>query len=170
MPEAADSVAVREVAKEEIREVDSKRRVASRLTATASSRLRSRRRSRPTLRRSGCRNSRSSTCPKTSVAAAHCKVSLVRLERAIAELLETDKPIPESMQYLAGLQRIDFVFVFPETKDLVIAGPAEAFAPDATGRVVSVGSVGSGRPVLRLDDLLVAAPHGGTDFASRLLD
>ncbi len=84
------------------------------------------------------------------------KVSLVRLERAIAELLETDKPIPESMQYLAGLQRIDFVFVFPETKDLVIAGPAEAFAPDATGRVVSVGSVGSGRPVLRLDDLLVA--------------
>lgn len=81
------------------------------------------------------------------------KVSLVRLERAIAELLESDKPIPESMQYLAGLQRIDFVFVFPETKDLVIAGPAEAFAPDATGRVVSVSS---GRPVLRLDDLLVA--------------
>lgn len=81
------------------------------------------------------------------------KVSLVRLERAIAELLESDKPIPESMQYLAGLQRIDFVFVFPETKDLVVAGPAEAFAPDATGRVVSVGS---GRPVLRLDDLLVA--------------
>ncbi len=81
------------------------------------------------------------------------KVSLVRLERAIAELLESDKPIPESMQYLAGLQRIDFVFVFPETNDLVIAGPAEAFAPDASGRVVSVGS---GRPVLRLDDLLVA--------------
>lgn len=81
------------------------------------------------------------------------KVSLVRLERAIAELLEADQPIPESMQYLAGLQRIDFVFVFPETKDLVIAGPAEAFAPDATGRVVSIGS---GRPVLRLDDLLVA--------------
>jgi hypothetical protein len=81
------------------------------------------------------------------------KVSLVRLERAIAELQESDKPIPESMQYLAGLQRIDFVFVFPETKDLVIAGPAEAFAPDASGRVISVGS---GRPVLRLDDLLVA--------------
>lgn len=81
------------------------------------------------------------------------KVSLVRLERTIAELLEADKPIPESMQYLAGLQRIDFVFVFPETKDFVIAGPAEAFAPDANGRVVSVSS---GRPVLRLDDLLVA--------------
>lgn len=81
------------------------------------------------------------------------KLSLVRLERAITELKEQDKPIPEAMQYLAGLQRIDFVFVFPETNDLVIAGPAEAFAPDASGRVIGVSS---GRPVLRLDDLLVA--------------
>ena len=81
------------------------------------------------------------------------KVSLVRLERAIAELKEQDKPVPESMQYLAGLQRIEYVFVFPETKDLVIAGPADAFAPDATGRAVGISS---GRPVLRLDDLLVA--------------
>ena len=81
------------------------------------------------------------------------KVSLVRLERAIAELLAKDQPVPEAMQYLAGLQRIDFVFVFPETNDLVIAGPAEAFAPDPTGRAVGVSG---GRPVLRLDDLLIA--------------
>lgn len=81
------------------------------------------------------------------------KVSLVRLERTLAELREKDQPVPEAMQYLAGLQRIDYVFVFPETKDLVIAGPADAFAPDPSGRVISVGN---GRPVLRLDDLLVA--------------
>lgn len=81
------------------------------------------------------------------------KVSLVRLERACAELLEKKEPLPADMQHLAGLQRIDFVFVFPETQDLVIAGPAEPFAPDPTGRVIGLSS---GRPVLRLDDLLVA--------------
>lgn len=81
------------------------------------------------------------------------KVSLVRLERALSEFLEKQQPLPAEMQHLAGIQRIDFVFVFPETNDLVIAGPAEPFAPDATGRVIGLGS---GRPVLRLDDLLVA--------------
>jgi hypothetical protein len=57
------------------------------------------------------------------------------------------------MQYLAGLQRIDYVFVLPETNDIVIAGPAEGFAPDGVGRAVGISS---GRPPLRLDDLLVA--------------
>ncbi len=81
------------------------------------------------------------------------KVSLVRLERACAELIEKQEAVPADMQYLAGLQRIDFVFVFPDTKDLVIAGPAGPYAPDPTGRAIGFNS---GRPVLRLDDLLVA--------------
>lgn len=81
------------------------------------------------------------------------KVSLVRLERALAEVLDKKESPSAEMQYLAGLQRIDFVFVFPETHDVVIAGPAEPFAPDATGRVVGLSS---GRTALRLDDLLVA--------------
>src|SRR5712691_3625184 len=45
------------------------------------------------------------------------KVSLVRLERACAELVEKKEAVPAEVQYLAGLQRIDFVFVFPETND-----------------------------------------------------
>jgi hypothetical protein len=57
------------------------------------------------------------------------------------------------MKYLAGLQRIDHVFVYPETNDLVIAGPAAGFAPDATGRMRAVDT---GRPPVRLDDLIVA--------------
>ncbi len=81
------------------------------------------------------------------------KVSLVRLERAIAESLEKKVSPSEEMQYLAGLQRIDFVFVFPETNDLVIAGPAGPYAPDPTGRAIDLSS---GRAVLRLDDLLIA--------------
>ncbi|MAG92629.1 MAG: hypothetical protein CMJ48_02590 [Planctomycetaceae bacterium] len=81
------------------------------------------------------------------------KVSLVRLEAQCAEYFDAGKPIPPEMFYLAGLQRIEYLFVFPETNDVVIAGPAEGFYPSMSGSVV--GSE-NGRPVLRLDDLLVA--------------
>ncbi|MEK6261158.1 MAG: DUF1598 domain-containing protein [Planctomycetota bacterium] len=80
-------------------------------------------------------------------------VSLVRLEQQIDECLKDGKPIPDEVFFLAGLQRIDHIFVFPDDKDLVIAGPAEGFAPDAVGRMIGVDS---GRPTLRLDDLVVA--------------
>ena len=80
-------------------------------------------------------------------------VSLVKLEQRIDECLTGGKPIPDEVFYLAGLQRIDHVFVFPDDKDLVIAGPAEGFVPDAVGRMIGVES---GRPALRLDDLAVA--------------
>ncbi|MBC8114090.1 MAG: DUF1598 domain-containing protein [Candidatus Saccharimonas sp.] len=79
-------------------------------------------------------------------------VSLVRLEQQIDECLKDGKPIPDEVFFLAGLQRIDHIFVFPDDKDLVIAGPAEGFAPDAVGRMIGVDS---GRPALRLDDLVV---------------
>lgn len=81
------------------------------------------------------------------------KVSLNRLEKACATFADRNESAPADMQFLAGLQRIDFVFVYPETGDLVIAGPAGGFAPDSTGRMAGIES---GRPVLRLDDLLVA--------------
>ena len=81
------------------------------------------------------------------------KVSLVRLESAIEDCLKAKKPVPPEMQFLAGLTRIDYVFLDFETKDLVIAGPAEGFAMDHLGRVIGVESQ---RPPLRLDDLMVA--------------
>lgn len=80
-------------------------------------------------------------------------VSLVKLEQRVEECLAGGKPIPDEVFYLAGLQRIDHVFVFPDDKDLVIAGPAEGFVPDAVGRMIGVES---SRPALRLDDLAVA--------------
>ncbi len=80
-------------------------------------------------------------------------VSLVKLEEACREFAESRKHVTLEMQYLAGLQRIDYVFVYPDEKDIVIAGPAEAFAPDSVGRVVGVTT---GRPPIRLDDLMVA--------------
>jgi hypothetical protein len=81
------------------------------------------------------------------------KVSLPRLEAAIEDCLKTKSPVPPEMQFLAGLQRIDYVFLDPDSKDLVIAGPAEGFAMDELGRVIGVKT---GRPPLRLDDLMVA--------------
>lgn len=81
------------------------------------------------------------------------KVSLVKLEQACREYARTQKHVPAEIQYLAGLQRIDYVFVYPGEGDLVIAGPAEGFAPDEMGRVVGATT---GRPPLRADDLVLA--------------
>ena len=65
--------------------------------------------------------------------------------------------------YLAGLTRLKYVFFYPETKDIVIAGPAEGWGEDLSGRVCSLSS---GRPVLELQDLIVALraypPHGNS--------
>lgn len=80
-------------------------------------------------------------------------LSLVEWERQIEKHLADKTAIPDDLFYLAGLQQITDVFVLPETKDLVIAGPAEGFAPDAVGRMIGVNS---GRPTLRLDDFIVA--------------
>lgn len=80
-------------------------------------------------------------------------VSLVALEREVDQCLSRKEAIPDELFYLAGLQRIDQLFAFPAERDLVIAGPADAFLPDPVGRMVGVES---GHPTLRLDDLIVA--------------
>jgi hypothetical protein len=57
------------------------------------------------------------------------------------------------MQALAGLTRLQYVFYLPETNDIVIAGPAEGWASDLSGRKRGIES---GRPVVELRDLVVA--------------
>lgn len=81
------------------------------------------------------------------------KVSLRRLEEAILAARKTGKPLPDEIQYLAGLQEIRYVFVYPEQGDIVLVGPAEGWKVGPKG--VIVGS-STGRPVMLLDDLLVA--------------
>lgn len=89
------------------------------------------------------------------------KISLTRLEKEVAKLVEAGKPIPADMQYLAGLTKITHVFFYPETNDIVIAGPAEGYFINAQNRVVGMQS---GRATLHLQDLIVAlrcfAPNG----------
>lgn len=84
------------------------------------------------------------------------KISLPRLEREIQMRLATGQPLDDEMQVLAGLQRIQYVLVYPETGDIVLAGPAGDWTFDAENRIVAAES---GRPVVRLDDLVVVLRH-----------
>jgi hypothetical protein len=81
------------------------------------------------------------------------KVSLVKLEQAYAEVMDAGEDVSEEMLHLAGLQRIDYVFIDTDARDIVVAGPAEGFAPDDQARMVGLTT---GRPAIRLDDLIVA--------------
>jgi hypothetical protein len=81
------------------------------------------------------------------------KISLRGLEAAIAESRKLGQPLTDDIRYLGGLQRIQYVFVYPEREDIVIAGPAEGWKLNALGEVVGLTT---DRPVLLLDDLLVA--------------
>lgn len=81
------------------------------------------------------------------------KVSLVALDQAIAQVLEKGEKLSDELRCFAGLQRVDYLFVDVKTKDLILAGPADGFAPDAGGRMRGLAS---GRPTLLLDDFIVA--------------
>jgi len=81
------------------------------------------------------------------------KISLNRLEAALAERLKQNGRPTSEMQYLAGLQRLQYVFYYPQTRDIVIAGPAEGWGENLAGRTIGIHS---GRPVLELQDLIVA--------------
>ena len=83
-------------------------------------------------------------------------VSLPRLEKQVQLALAAGRPPTEAMQILAGLQRIQYVLVYPETGDLVLAGPAGDWMADRQERIVSTET---GEPVLRLDDLVVVLRH-----------
>ena len=85
-------------------------------------------------------------------------VSLRALEKAIEA---NNYALTDEMKYLAGLTRIEYVFFDPETKDVIIAGPAENWvAYPELDRVVGVKS---GRPVVRLEDLVAALRLYGPD-------
>jgi len=80
------------------------------------------------------------------------KVSLNRLEKQIQlRWLQGLEPTA-AMRHLAGIYQVKYLLVYPETGDLVIAGPAGPWQPAADGRTVNVQT---GKPVLQLDDFVV---------------
>ncbi len=81
------------------------------------------------------------------------KVALSRLEDELARQIAAGHGISEDLTHLAGLQKIQYVLIYPESGEIVLAGPAEGWASDAWGRSVGLTS---GRPVVLLEDLAAA--------------
>jgi hypothetical protein len=82
------------------------------------------------------------------------KISLKAVNAALRDSnKEQVAQLPEEIKYLAGIQRIQYVLLYPEQNDIVLAGPGEGWTLDGRGNVVGVTT---GRPVLHLEDLLVA--------------
>lgn len=80
-------------------------------------------------------------------------VSLKGLQEAILKHRADGRTLPEEILFLAGLQRVEYIFVYPEEHDIVLAGPAEGWTVRADGSVVGVKS---SRPVVQTEDLLTA--------------
>lgn len=79
-------------------------------------------------------------------------VSLKRLEQEVAARLDQGLPVPESMARMAGLTKVEVVFIDAEAHDIILAGPAEAWQFDGRGEPVGITSH---RPTLQLDDFVV---------------
>ena len=98
-------------------------------------------------------------------------VSLPRAFAAARKAIDAGKPIPDDIKYLGGLTQIKFVFVYEEEKDLMIAGPAEPV--HVIDELNAIGTR-TGRPVMRLEDFVVAMQVvrglGGGAFGSGLGD
>lgn len=95
------------------------------------------------------------------------KISLRKLEAAIAARVDARLPPDDIQTHLAGLTRVQFVFALEsegtEPGDILLAGPAEPWFLDPSGRAVGTAT---GRPVLLLEDLataLRAFPPGKRD-------
>ena len=80
-------------------------------------------------------------------------ISLSKLQAEIRKAKLSGETLSDEFRFLAGLQRIEFVFVYPERQDIVLAGPAEGWRVRDDGSVVGVTT---GRPVLQLEDLITA--------------
>lgn len=88
------------------------------------------------------------------------RISLKRLQQLVKAHHTAGKPLPTEVRFLAGLTRVRYVFFDPREKDVIVAGPAEGWQALPTGEVVGKTS---GRPVLHLDDLIIALRYAFTE-------
>ena len=80
-------------------------------------------------------------------------ISLKAIEAALKHSVESGTELPDEIKYMAGIQRLQNVIAVPEQNDILFAGPGEGWKVDELGNVVGETT---GRPVIRLEDLIVA--------------
>ena len=93
-------------------------------------------------------------------------LSLPRLFAEAKKLRDEGKALPPEIRYLGGMVRLKYVFVYPDEKDLVIAGPAEPFDVDVPYR--PLGKL-TARPVMHFDDLVTALRRVGPGGPAKAL-
>lgn len=81
------------------------------------------------------------------------KISLRKLEQELVRRQTADLPLSSEIEFLAGLQRVEYVFVDEQHHDIILAGPAEGWRADDKGFVVGIKS---GLPAIELGDLLIS--------------
>ncbi len=86
------------------------------------------------------------------------KVSLRGLIQAVQQAQAADQGAPDTALLMAGLQRIEYVFVDRDGGDIILAGPAEGWTISDQGAIVGQTT---GQPVMMLDDLAVALRAAG---------
>jgi len=124
------------------------------------------------LMRQRVQQAKTSLAPELNRPSPMRAISLNRLEAAVDQAVEANAGLTPEMLNLAGLTEIRYVFFYPESGDIVLAGPAEGFVEDLTGRVVGTNT---GRATLQLEDLVVAlrayAPNTkGVNFVGVSID
>lgn len=80
-------------------------------------------------------------------------ISLSKLQNAIATVRQSGARLPESIRYMAGLTRIEYVFVDQENNDIILGGPAEPWKVADDGTIVGTKT---GSATMHLEDLIVA--------------
>jgi hypothetical protein len=80
-------------------------------------------------------------------------ISLNAVQKAMVAAARDKVALPEEIALLGGLTRVEYVFVYPESNDIVLGGPSENWTVAPSGAIVGMRS---GRPIVLLEDLLVA--------------
>ncbi len=81
------------------------------------------------------------------------KVSLRRILEDVQQAVQENNLVSPEVLTLGGLEQIEYVFVDPDARDLILAGPSDKVAVDETGGFVGATSR---QPLLLLEDLVVA--------------
>ena len=81
-------------------------------------------------------------------------ISMRALNAKLVQHQQSGTPLPVAVNYMAGLQRIEYVML--TDNDIILAGPAEGLKTNADGNVVGESS---GMPALNVQDFMVAMQH-----------